>query len=104
MMDEDVASLDLVEERVGIDRRREARMGQREPLLLFEVAAVETHELLQLREVEQALDQIDLRVAHAQPSLESFEHPTRHRARDLDSDDVSKAPPSQFVLHCLEEI
>src|SRR5207245_298857 len=104
MMDENVVPPDLREELVGVGRRGEARMHDRIPRLVLEVGPIEPDELLELGEIEQALDQVDLVSARVQASLQSLEHPARNRAGDLDANDVAETPAPQLVLHRLEEV
>ena len=59
---------------------------------------------MQVGEVEQSRDQIDLVARDAEPALEPFQHPARDRARDLDADDVTEAPPAQLVLDRFEQV
>src|SRR5262249_38270867 len=99
---EDVASFDLGEQLLVVDRRREARMHDRVPGLLLELGAVEVHQLLQLREIEQARDEVDLVVRRAQPALEPFEHAARHGTGNLNAHDVAAAPSPELALHGLE--
>ena len=72
------------------------------PRLLLEVRPIERHKLLELGEVEQALDQIHLLAADHEPAFETLEHPVRDRTGQLDADDVAETPPPQLVLDRFE--
>src|ERR1700675_3460272 len=104
MMDENVVPPDLRKQLVGVGRRGEPRLHNRKTRLVLEVGPIEADELLELGEIEQALDQVDLIPARVQPSLESLEHPARDRAGDLDANDVAEAPAPQLILNRFEEV
>ncbi len=104
MVDEDVALLDLGEQLVCVGREREARMDDGKPRLFLQVGAVDRDQLLKLGKIEQALDEVDLFCARAEPALEPLEHPARDRARDLDAHDVAEPPPPELVFDRLDEV
>jgi hypothetical protein len=79
-------------------------MNNRVPRLFFEIRTIEPDELLQLREVEQALDEIDLVLAGNETPFETLEHPLGDGSRNLDADDVAEPPPAQLVLHRFQEV
>src|SRR5207342_3149510 len=60
-------------------------------------------QLVEVREIERAMDLVDLVWRRAEPLAEPLEHPMRRRARDLHPDDVAETPSPQLELHRLEQ-
>ena len=104
LMDEQVAAADLVEEAARVLHAREARLRDRHPRLGLQIGPVETRELHQVGEVEQALDLVDLVVADVEALAKPVEHARRRRGRHLDPDDVAEAAAPELGLDGLEEV
>ena len=103
-MHEQVAPADLVEQAARVLHAREARLRDRHPRLGLQVGPVEARELHQVGEVEQALDLVDLVVAHVEPLAKPVEHAARRRGRDLDPHDVAEAAAAELGLDGLEKV
>ena len=84
--------------------QREPRLRHRPPGLLLERRPVELGDLHQVCEVEQAVDGIDLVVAHAEARLQAVEHLLGHRLRDLHADRSAESPPPELELDRFEQV
>ena len=104
LVDQEVAAADLREEIARLLRVHEPRRRHAERRVELELGTLEVDQLIELREVEWAVDLVDL-VGHCAESLaEPLDHAARRRARDLDADDVAEAPASQLELDRLEQV
>ena len=104
LVDEEVAAADLREQvprGLGV---HEPRWRHPERRLVLELRPVEFGQLVEVREVEGAVDLVDLVGGGAEPLAEPLEHAARRRARDLDPDDVAEAAALQFELDRLEQV
>ena len=104
LVHEHVGTSDLVEDARGLQHACEARRCDRDPRLVLQVGPVETRQLHEVGEVEQALDLVDLVLLDVEALAQALQHPGRGRGGDLDPDDVAEAPLSQLELDCLEEV
>ena len=105
LMDEHVATADLVEEARRVLHAGEARLRHRRPRLVLEVGPVEPHELHQVGEVEEALDLVHLVVAWRRARRGGDRaSPSEADADDLDADHVAEAAAPELRLDRLEEI
>ena len=59
---------------------------------------------MQLREVERALDPVDLRLVGTEAALEPSDHVRGRGRTHLDADDVAEAPPAELGLDRLEQV
>ena len=104
LVDEEVAAPDLREQVARILRVHEPRRRHPERRLELELRAVEVGQLVEVGEVERAVDLVDLVGRRAESLAEPLEHAARGRARDLHPDDVAEAPASQLELDRLEQV
>ncbi len=105
LVHEDVRPSNLVEDprRLGLGGG-EARRNRRYPGLVLQVRAVEGHQLLELGEVERALDAVDLRLVGAQADHQPRDHLRGRGRADLDADDIAEAASPELRLHGFEQV
>ena len=105
LVHEHVAAPDLVEDaRLLRLRARKTLRDDRDPRLGLQLGSVESDELVQLREVERALDAVDLRLVGSEAALEAGDHLRGRGRAHLDADDVAEAPPAELGLDRLEQV
>ena len=61
-------------------------------------------QLHRVGEVERAVDRVDLELRDAQSLLQPLEHRLRHRARDLEPDDVAEAAAAELELDRFQQV
>ncbi len=100
-----VAAADLVEDlrQVALCARQASGYG-RDPRLVLEVGPVDGHELLELREVEEAVDAVDLGLVRLEAALQARDHLGGRRRAHLDAHDVAEAPSAELALDRLEQV
>ena len=104
-MHEDLAAPDLVEDlREVVLRACEARGDDGDPRLGLQVRPVDGCQLEELREVERALDAVDLRLVGTEAALEAGHHLRRGGRAHLDAHDVAEAASAKLGLDGLEEV
>ena len=104
LVDEEVAAPDLREQVARVLRVHQPRGRHSERRLELELRTVEVDQLVEVREVEWAVDLVDLVGRRVESLAEPLEHAARRRARDLHPDDVAEAPAPQLELDRLEQV
>ena len=99
-----VATPDLVEEVTLARKPREPRRGDARRSVVLQLRPVELDDLVQVGQVEQPEDLVHLVVAERERRLQPLEHRARHRASDLDADDVPEAAAAELELDRLQQV